>query len=171
MRGLDEAPHPVRGAGQVEQVGREDVAGLARALERDVVAGVELGLDAEVVRLVPGREVAHPRVADAEGAELRLQLGRRRELVRAAGEPRAREGDQRLDPRGVRRVHPLVELVDLPGGLQCVPGDGDARVLDAKAEERGVAEKVGLLVGDADDGRRLAGGGVAQPRARREDRE
>src|SRR3954464_7848039 len=94
---LGEARDPRRRAREVEQVGAEHPAPRARALEREVVARVELRLDAEVVGLVPRREVADPRVAGAERAELRLQLRGRRELAAAAGQARAVEGDQRLD--------------------------------------------------------------------------
>src|SRR4051794_11920919 len=125
-RDLDEAADPPRRAGLIEQVGGEDAARLARALEREVVARVELGPEAPEVGLVPGREVLDPRVAGAEGAELGLQLGGRREPVGAAREARAVEGDQWLDAGGLGRVEPAVELGHLPRAPEGVPGDGDA---------------------------------------------
>src|SRR5947209_744731 len=49
---LDEAPHPLGDARQIQQVGAEDVTARAGVLERQVVARVELGLEADPVGLV-----------------------------------------------------------------------------------------------------------------------
>src|SRR3954447_2404541 len=153
---LDEALDPLVHALEVEQVGAEDAARGAGPLHRLVVARDELGMAAGLlaaeVGLVPGRVVADPRVTGAELLELSQVGGGARQLAALAGEHRAVEGDQRVDAVLASGVEPLLHAVGLALVLEDVPGDGEARVPDAKVEEAGVLEELRLLVGDADDG-------------------
>src|SRR3954454_20306336 len=90
---------------------------------------------AAVVGLVPRRELVHPRIARAEAPELVQEALGRRKL--AAVDPRMAEGDGGGDVRVLRRVHPLVEQLGLPGARPGVPRDRDRAWLTPEASKRG----------------------------------
>ena len=122
------------------------------------------------VRLVPGRELAHPRVARAERADrprgsARASAGRRG-VVRDL--PKRHE---RRDAAPRAGGEPAVEPARCQVEFDRVPADEDPRVADPRALEGRAREELRALLGDADRqrgrrGRRRQAAGERRARRR-----
>src|ERR671911_673299 len=109
------------------------------------------GLGAAEVRLVPGRELAHPRIAGAELAHARGVLAHGRQSHSVPLGHGVAERDERLHAVAPRALEPEVGHGERPAtGPDHVVRDEHPCVPYAGAEEAWVLEEVGARLGDPD---------------------